>query len=244
MRSFASGRTQLAGTLELTECAGSLRARVGGDGRIFGVHPQADRRAAEAPKEDLISALVAAEAEGDKLSEDEMVAMCILLLVAGHETTVNLIGNGIAGAAAPPRSVGEAQSRPVAGEVGGGRSAALRQPGADDGALGDGGHGIRRAAAYAKGSRWRRCWALPTATPADLPIRANWTSRATRTRTSPSATGFTSAWARRWRGWKARIAFATLARRLPDMQLGDRQPALPRYLRAARLGGTAHHLLK
>lgn len=46
------------------------------------------------PQDDLISALVAAEAEGDKLSEDEMVAMCILLLFAGHETTVNLIGNG------------------------------------------------------------------------------------------------------------------------------------------------------
>ncbi len=46
------------------------------------------------PQDDLISALVASEAEGDKLSEEEMVAMCILLLFAGHETTVNLIGNG------------------------------------------------------------------------------------------------------------------------------------------------------
>ena len=52
----------------------------------------AERR--KAPKEDLISNLIAIEAEGDKLSEDEMVAMCILLLFAGHETTVNLIGNG------------------------------------------------------------------------------------------------------------------------------------------------------
>ncbi len=52
----------------------------------------AERR--KAPQEDLISALVASEAEGDKLSESEMVAMCILLLFAGHETTVNLIGNG------------------------------------------------------------------------------------------------------------------------------------------------------
>lgn len=46
------------------------------------------------PQDDLISALVAAEAEGDKLSELEMVSMCTLLLFAGHETTVNLIGNG------------------------------------------------------------------------------------------------------------------------------------------------------
>ena len=44
---------------------------------------------------DLLSALLAAEAQGDRLSEAELMAMCILLLVAGHETTVNLIGNGM-----------------------------------------------------------------------------------------------------------------------------------------------------
>ena len=48
----------------------------------------------ENPKEDLISALVRAEEAGDKLSEDELLGMVFLLLVAGHETTVNLIGNG------------------------------------------------------------------------------------------------------------------------------------------------------
>jgi cytochrome P450 PksS len=45
------------------------------------------------PRDDLISALVQAEEAGDQLSEDELVAMVFLLLVAGHETTVNLIGN-------------------------------------------------------------------------------------------------------------------------------------------------------
>jgi len=47
------------------------------------------------PKDDLISGLVRAEEAGDKLSEDELLAMVFLLLVAGHETTVNLIGNGM-----------------------------------------------------------------------------------------------------------------------------------------------------
>ena len=47
------------------------------------------------PRADLLSALIAAEEAGDKLTETELVAMCILLLVAGHETTVNLIGNGM-----------------------------------------------------------------------------------------------------------------------------------------------------
>lgn len=46
------------------------------------------------PKDDLISALLAAEEEGDKLSEHELFGMVILLIVAGHETTTNLIGNG------------------------------------------------------------------------------------------------------------------------------------------------------
>ncbi len=48
----------------------------------------------EHPEDDLISALVAAEEAGDKLSEDELLAMVGLLLLAGFETTVNLIGNG------------------------------------------------------------------------------------------------------------------------------------------------------
>ncbi len=50
------------------------------------------RRAA--PQDDLATALIQAEEAGDKLSEDELLAMVFLLLVAGHETTVNLIGSG------------------------------------------------------------------------------------------------------------------------------------------------------
>jgi cytochrome P450 len=46
------------------------------------------------PGEDLLSGLVRARDDGDELSELELVAMVFLLLVAGHETTVNLIGNG------------------------------------------------------------------------------------------------------------------------------------------------------
>jgi len=47
------------------------------------------------PQDDLTSALILAEEAGDKLSEDELLAMVFLLLIAGHETTVNLIGNGM-----------------------------------------------------------------------------------------------------------------------------------------------------
>ncbi len=47
------------------------------------------------PRDDLVSELVSAEVDGERLNEDELVGMVSLLLVAGHETTVNLIGNGI-----------------------------------------------------------------------------------------------------------------------------------------------------
>ena len=47
------------------------------------------------PKDDLVSSLVAVEEEGAKLTETELVATCITLLTAGHETTTGLITNGM-----------------------------------------------------------------------------------------------------------------------------------------------------
>jgi len=46
------------------------------------------------PEGNLLDAMIAAEEQGDRLSEEELLANCILLFGAGHETTVNLIGNG------------------------------------------------------------------------------------------------------------------------------------------------------
>ena len=47
------------------------------------------------PADDLITHLIAAEAEGERLTTDELISTCILLLNAGHEATVHTMGNGI-----------------------------------------------------------------------------------------------------------------------------------------------------
>jgi cytochrome P450 len=47
------------------------------------------------PGDDLLSALVAVEDEGERLTSDELLDQVVLLYIAGHETTVNLIGNGL-----------------------------------------------------------------------------------------------------------------------------------------------------
>jgi cytochrome P450 len=49
----------------------------------------------QAPADDLVSKLIQAEVEGERISERELVAMIYLLIMAGYETTANLIGNGM-----------------------------------------------------------------------------------------------------------------------------------------------------
>jgi len=64
------------------------------------------------PRADLISELVAVEERGDALSEPELVVMCTLLLIAGHETTVNLIGNGMYALLRHPDQLAQLRSDP------------------------------------------------------------------------------------------------------------------------------------
>ena len=66
------------------------------------------------PADDLISALVLAKAEGERLDADEVLAMAFLLLVAGHETTVNLIGNGMLALIEHPEALARLREDPEA----------------------------------------------------------------------------------------------------------------------------------
>jgi cytochrome P450 len=70
----------------------------------------AERRAA--PRGDMLSALIATEEAGDTLSENELLATCILILIAGHETTVNLIGNGTLALLRHPDQLGRLRENP------------------------------------------------------------------------------------------------------------------------------------
>lgn len=58
------------------------------------LHRYVDERRAK-PADDLITQLIAAESEGERLTTDELITTCILLLNAGHEATVHTIGNGV-----------------------------------------------------------------------------------------------------------------------------------------------------
>ncbi|RMG76958.1 MAG: cytochrome P450 [Chloroflexi bacterium] len=93
---FRRWSNDLAGTLDLTGGAPEIWDRAAIAAVEFDTYFRklvADRR--KYPQDDLLTALVEAEEDGDKLTEDELIATCILLLIAGHETTVNLIGNGM-----------------------------------------------------------------------------------------------------------------------------------------------------
>ncbi|MCI0572138.1 MAG: cytochrome P450 [Myxococcaceae bacterium] len=65
------------------------------------------------PTDDLISQLVQAEEDGDKLTEDELVSMVFILYIAGHVTTVNLLGNGVFALLSHPDQLARLKSDPA-----------------------------------------------------------------------------------------------------------------------------------
>lgn len=70
------------------------------------------RRARTTADDDLVGQLIQASDGAQQLSERELVSTCLLLLIAGHETTVNLIGNGMLALLVNPEQLRELQQRP------------------------------------------------------------------------------------------------------------------------------------
>ncbi|MEU3659976.1 cytochrome P450 [Streptomyces sp. NPDC032940] len=69
------------------------------------------------PREDILSELIAAEEEGDRLTGRELILTCVLLLVAGHETTANLILNGLLALLRDPAQLQLLRERPELAEA-------------------------------------------------------------------------------------------------------------------------------
>ena len=90
---------------------GLRRSQVAGDEMRAYLEGVAEERRRE-PKDDLLSGLLAAEEAGDRLSMDEVFSTCMLLLIAGHETTTNLIGNGLAALLQHPQQMELLRSDP------------------------------------------------------------------------------------------------------------------------------------
>jgi cytochrome P450 len=70
----------------------------------------ADRR--KKPREDLLSRLVAAEEQGQKLTQEELTSTCVTLLIAGHETTTSLIGHALLALMRHPAALEELKNEP------------------------------------------------------------------------------------------------------------------------------------
>ena len=99
------------------------------------------------PGDDLLSALLVVEEAGERLSPAELISFVVLLYVAGHETTVNLIGNGVLALLRTPRPARAVARRSDHRRPGGRRAAALRRTGAAHRARADGAGDATRAPA-------------------------------------------------------------------------------------------------
>ena len=88
------------------------RARRAADEFVAFLRDYVNRRRGE-PREDLLTRLIEAEEDGDRLTEDELISTCILLLNAGHEATVNVIGNGTLALLQNPEQLDRWQADPA-----------------------------------------------------------------------------------------------------------------------------------
>jgi cytochrome P450 len=93
LKQWSNDFAQLFDVRELTPDESTARMRNLEEFTDYFRYHAEDRR--KNPQDDIMSALVAAEAQGEKLNAEELYANCVLIVFAGHETTTNLIGNGL-----------------------------------------------------------------------------------------------------------------------------------------------------
>jgi cytochrome P450 len=172
------------------------------------------------PADDLMTHLIAAEEDGEKLSTDELITTCILLLNAGHEATVHSIGNGVkalleAGHRARRlrRAISTARLRRSCGST----RRSISSPGSSTKTWRS--SVIASAGATASAAFWGRRTAIPRS--GRIPRASTRSGRCARM--SPSAPASTSASARRSRGWNSRSPFRSSSTACP----GSGSPGSP-----------------
>jgi cytochrome P450 len=89
-----------------------MRAIAAANAELYAMTAEAVAWKRRNPGSDLLTGLIEAEDDGDVLSDAELVAQVVLLYLAGHETTVNLIGNGVLALLRNPAQLAELRSRP------------------------------------------------------------------------------------------------------------------------------------
>ncbi len=95
MNRFKSWSNDVALSVEPTLTEDQIRRAQSASQSLFEYFDGIIEQRRTEPRDDVISALLAAEDEGDRLTHEELLATLLLLLVAGNETTRNLIGNGL-----------------------------------------------------------------------------------------------------------------------------------------------------
>jgi cytochrome P450 len=108
---------ELSGTLvrslEVVADEETIQAIVAASRELTGITRDLIEWKRNEPADDLLTALIAAEHEGQVLSDDELIAQVVLLYVAGHETTVNLIANGVVALLRHPDQLDRLRAEPA-----------------------------------------------------------------------------------------------------------------------------------
>jgi cytochrome P450 PksS len=162
------------------------------------------RQRRAAPRDDLISALVAAQDNDDALSDDEVLSMIFLLLSAGHETTVNLIASGTLALLQHPDQLERLRADPALMKPPSRNSCASWPPSSRAP------NGTRRvtwssrASTFPKANSFSACSPRQTAIPGSSTLRTDWTWAEPTTVISASGWACTTVSGRHWRVSKRR----------------------------------------
>ena len=105
--------TAIANTTNVLNTEGALAAARQATVELIAYMDEVVAQRRAAPGADIMTALVQAEEGGERLSHDELLAFSILLLLAGHETTTNLIGNGLLALTEHPEQAARLRAEPA-----------------------------------------------------------------------------------------------------------------------------------